>query len=75
MKEFTKDLKNLINTHSLENLSNTPDWILAEYLTACLKNFSLVMEAREEWHGREFSPRLYVKAREEGSPSDTTLTG
>lgn len=40
MKEFEKALTDLINTHSLEGESDTPDFILAEYLTGCLKAFN-----------------------------------
>ncbi len=50
---FLNDLKNLINYHSLENGSDTPDWILAEYLSQCLVNFGTTMRAREKWYGRE----------------------
>ena len=40
MKDFEKDLSDLINAHSLENASDTPDFILAEYLVACLEAFN-----------------------------------
>jgi len=55
MSDFREDLIALINTHSMENVSDTPDWILAEYLIACLKTFDAVTEAREEWYGRRTS--------------------
>lgn len=38
-KSFRDELCNLINCHSRENGSNTPDFILAEYLTDCLEAF------------------------------------
>ena len=37
--EFKKELAELINRYSLENGSNTPDYILAEYLVRCIDNF------------------------------------
>jgi len=40
MEKFEKDLTNLINHHCLENGSDTPDFILARYLTNCLKAFN-----------------------------------
>ena len=40
--EFTKELAHLINRFSLENCSNTPDYILAEYLTNCLEAYNKV---------------------------------
>lgn len=33
---FVKELETLINMHSMENGSNTPDFILANYLKDCL---------------------------------------
>ena len=36
IREFTK----VINRLSLENNSNTPDYILAEYLYSCLESFN-----------------------------------
>jgi len=47
MIEFTKELMTLINKHSLENDSDTPDFILAEYLTNCLGNFNIATKARK----------------------------
>lgn len=31
MNSFTEELKSLINRYSLENGSDTPDWLLADY--------------------------------------------
>lgn len=39
MSEFRRELKDLINKHSIENGSDTPDFILAEYLSDCLGAF------------------------------------
>ena len=52
---FVEELSNLINRHSQENGSDTPDWILAEYLSECLLNFNRIMQRREKWYGREKS--------------------
>ena len=49
---FEQDLRHLINKHSAENDSNTPDNILAEYLNACLRAFSIAIQQRERWYGR-----------------------
>lgn len=55
---FQKELENLINRYSQENGSDTPDFILAEYLTGCLATFNRTVIRREEWYGRkkEFPP-------------------
>ena len=49
---FRKELETLINKHSLENGSDTPDFILADYVCKCLKNFDEIIQAREQWYGR-----------------------
>lgn len=49
---FLNQLQHLINRYSLENDSNTPDFILAQYLVRCLDNFSLTTGERERWWGR-----------------------
>ena len=53
MSEFRKELESLINSKSLENGSNTPDWILAEFLAGCLTTFDVAVNAREKWYGRD----------------------
>ena len=49
---FERELQNLINRHSAENGSDTPDFILAEYLVGCLTNFNRTVKQREKWYGR-----------------------
>lgn len=51
--KLRKEIEQAINRHSLENESNTPDFILAEYLTDCLKSFDKAINKREEWYGRK----------------------
>ena len=52
-KGFQLALIVLINQHSMEIDSNTPDFILAEYLTECLELWERTVSSREEWHGRK----------------------
>lgn len=52
MKPFREELRMLINKHSLEIGSHTPDFILADYLVACLDLFDLTSNAREARYGR-----------------------
>lgn len=47
---FQKRLENLINEFSMEEHSNTPDFILAEYLNVCLQAFGLAMAKRDKWY-------------------------
>jgi hypothetical protein len=46
---FDDYLRRGINHHSLEAGSDTPDFILAEYLRRCLENFDLTMQHRATW--------------------------
>lgn len=52
-EEFKKELKRLINCYSMENGSDTPDFILAEYLTDCLESYDDAVRSREKWYGRK----------------------
>ncbi len=50
MNKFEKELEELINCHSMENASNTPDFILAEYMQDCLNSFNKAANQRQVWH-------------------------
>ena len=39
-----------------ENESNTPDFILAQYLESCLTAFNTATQQRENWYGRDPRP-------------------
>ncbi len=49
---FLSELTSLINKYSLENKSNTPDFILATFIADCLKAFDSASNARENWYGQ-----------------------
>lgn len=53
-----RQLAALLNQHSQENGSNTPDFILAQYLLGCLAAFNVATKQRETWFGRDASPIL-----------------
>ncbi len=50
---FKKEFECLINKHSMENGSDTPDFILANYLQNCLIAFDKAVKSRETWYGRD----------------------
>lgn len=52
MSKFESELEEVINRHSQENGSDTPDFILAMYMNDCLKAFNLAVKRREKWYGR-----------------------
>lgn len=47
-----KAIEAVINSASAENASDTPDFILAEYLIGCLDAFDQAVRQREKWYGR-----------------------
>lgn len=47
--DFERDLESLINMHSQENASGTPDFILAAYLMDCVTAFNKTVIARAAW--------------------------
>lgn len=54
--DLETELKGILNKHSRENHSNTPDWILAEYMMFCLNAFECAVQKRAEWYGRMDRP-------------------
>ena len=56
MADFKKELENLINCHSKENESDTPDFVLAQYLVRCLDVFNRAVQQRETMAGRDARP-------------------
>jgi hypothetical protein len=49
--EFRKELEALINKHDRECGSDTPDFVLAEYLEVCLAAFDVATRKRDDWYG------------------------
>ena len=51
---FVEDLTALLHRYSMEQSSNTPDFILAEYLLKCLETWNATVQHRDnraQWHG------------------------
>jgi len=63
---FKKGLENLLNIHSMELGSNTPNFIMAEFLIKCLKAFNTAVRQRETWYG-VIRPKAHIP----GIPDDT----
>lgn len=53
---FEDELCELINRHSIENKSNTPDFLLASFAATCLDVASKIIRERDEWYGVELRP-------------------
>lgn len=48
-EKIEEEFRQIINKHSIENVSNTPDFILAKYLMNCLKIFNDITNIRDDW--------------------------
>lgn len=50
MESLTESIKHLLNSFSRENESDTPDFILAQYLISCLESFEQATRQRDIWN-------------------------
>jgi len=55
---FKKELEKLINKFSEESESNTPDYILADYMAGCLENFSRIMKNRDKCRDEQIKSNI-----------------
>ena len=53
--QLRHDIETAINRANAESGSNTPDFILAEFLTACLKSFDDAVKMRDQWYGMKLA--------------------
>lgn len=53
-----KEIEELLNRHSMENVCDTPDFILAHYLDDCLRAYQTATLQREDWYGRKKEPAV-----------------
>lgn len=60
--EFRHEIESVINKFSMERNSNTPDYILANYLARCLSNFDASVADRDRWYGVNLAPGSAVMA-------------
>lgn len=54
--DFEAELTELINKHSMESNSNTPDFILARYLCGCILAWTIATNKRDDLRGRDKQP-------------------
>ena len=71
--QFKKDLERIINCNSIENGSDTPDWMLADYLMGCLEIYENTIKEREKWYGRP--PKIYTDIPVPSHPVLTNVVG
>ena len=50
MKQLLEDLEKIINKYSLDNESNTPDFIFAQFLLSVINAYLETMEKRDMYN-------------------------
>lgn len=55
------ELAAILNKYSAEGRSNTPDFILAQFLIGCLNSFDRATNLRSDW----YNPRYRVQPEQE----------
>jgi hypothetical protein len=63
--ELERDIQDVLNRHSAENPSGTPDFILAAYLQNCLYAFNQAVRARSDWRGESVELPALQRLRED----------
>lgn len=53
-QSFAQGLETIINRYSQENASDTPDFILADYMQSCLAAYNEAVRRRDRWY--DFHP-------------------
>ncbi len=72
MGSFEDELGAVINRYSQEQASNTPDFILAQYLIGCLAAWNTAVQQRETWYGRDARP-CHIAMKEAAFDGDYVL--
>lgn len=65
-------LASALNRFCAENPSNTPDWILAQFLLGCLAAWDRGVQQRETWYGRDARPSVPASTVGVSPPQEPT---
>ncbi len=72
---FKKELERMLNAHSMEDASGTPDFILAEYMFACLRAFEAASNDRSSWYGHKWASEFGSRANAPADDGPSTSSG
>ncbi len=53
-REFKQELIRIINIFGIEKHSDTPDFLIADYLFDCMISYGIATRKRDDWH--QFTP-------------------
>lgn len=48
--DFELEIRHVLNKHSEDNRSNTPDFILSKYIIDCLDAYNSALRRRSQWY-------------------------
>lgn len=74
-RSLETDLEKLLNFHSAEGVSDTPDFVLAQFLMGCLNAWNASVRRRERWYGRTIGEPLTPTGRELDDPVGSDQVG
>lgn len=66
---FGEDLRVAINSHSRENYSNTPDYLLRDFMLQALQALEDTIRERDLWYGIKPSPAECGRSMSDGAES------
>lgn len=71
-EDLAKGFAEVINKHSAEFYSNTPDFILGAYLVSCLDAWNVGVSNRNSWYkrDRDYNPKDHIINPLEPNSSD-----
>lgn len=70
--DLGNEIRSVLNRHSAENVSNTPDYVLASFLMDCLTAFEAAVVTRDGWYGLHPRPGMGYAA--DRTPTDIGTT-
>jgi len=69
-KKLREDLRRTMNENSVDNICNTPDYVLADMLLRTLAIFRQAHNETMIWHGKKFHDKIMaIKAEEDACPN------
>ena len=64
--EFERELTKLLNSQNMENGSDTPDFLLSEYLVQCLVTWNWMTKKRDNWYGQQCGDGARLNGTDKG---------
>lgn len=62
-RSFEDELSDLINRHNKDSEANTPDFILAKYLTEILEEYIKSIQSNRAWQGVDVVEKVELGAK------------